>query len=169
MPVPDLYEADFFAWTEQQAAVLRDLARSRRDLPNALDLDHVAEEIEDMGRSELATVKSLIRNILVHCIKFAAQPDAPARAHWRKEIWAFHSVVEDRYAPAMRQRIDLPRLWSQARVLAEADLTAYGEVEPDFVPQTCPIPLGMLLADPPDIEALAELLTGARGPSVPEK
>ena len=49
----DLYEADFLLWTERQAAELRALAHSCRDLPNALDLDHIAEEIEDLGRSEL--------------------------------------------------------------------------------------------------------------------
>src|ERR687884_1012100 len=47
-----LYETDILAWTEQQAAALRDLA-GRRDLPNALDLENVIEEIETLGRNEL--------------------------------------------------------------------------------------------------------------------
>ncbi|GEM_PF-5947827 len=50
----DLYDTDILAWSEQQAAVLRALA-VRHDLPNDLDLSHVAEEIEDLGLSQTAS------------------------------------------------------------------------------------------------------------------
>jgi hypothetical protein len=53
------YDEDILVWSEQQASVLRSL-RSRRDLPGELDLEHVAEEIEDVGRSELNAAKGLI-------------------------------------------------------------------------------------------------------------
>jgi hypothetical protein len=43
----DLYDTDILAWSEQQAEALRELA-ARRDLPNALDLPHVLEEIGDL-------------------------------------------------------------------------------------------------------------------------
>ena len=55
-----LYEDDIYAWAQQQADALRRLA-TRRDLPNELDLENVAEEIEDVGRSELSRVESYIR------------------------------------------------------------------------------------------------------------
>jgi Domain of unknown function DUF29 len=42
------YDEDFYAWSQHQAAVLRELA-ARRDLPNDLDVEHVAEEIEDVA------------------------------------------------------------------------------------------------------------------------
>jgi len=45
-----LYEADFYAWTQEQARELRRLARTRPDVP--LDLAHIAEEIQDLGKSE---------------------------------------------------------------------------------------------------------------------
>ena len=45
-----LYEADFYAWTKQQAIELRRLAKTRPNLP--LDLAHIAEEIQDLGKSE---------------------------------------------------------------------------------------------------------------------
>jgi hypothetical protein len=43
----DLYEEDFFAWTQAQARGLRRFARSRPNV--ALDLEHIAEEIADLG------------------------------------------------------------------------------------------------------------------------
>jgi Domain of unknown function DUF29 len=55
MDRPVSYDDDFLAWSEQQAAALRGLA-GRRGLPNELDLEHVAEEIEDLGRAEFNTV-----------------------------------------------------------------------------------------------------------------
>ena len=75
------YEDDFLVWTERQATALRALAKSRADLPNDLDLEHVAEEIEDLGISELKTVRSYIRNILIHVIKAACDPSSRAQAH----------------------------------------------------------------------------------------
>ncbi len=46
----DLYEDDFFAWTRMQAKELRRFARTRPNLP--LDLEHLAEEIADLGQEQ---------------------------------------------------------------------------------------------------------------------
>ena len=44
-----LYEKDIYAWSQHQAAVLRRMAANPAALPNDLDLEHVAEEIEEVG------------------------------------------------------------------------------------------------------------------------
>jgi hypothetical protein len=49
-----LYDEDFYAWTQQQAALLRRLPPPG----NELDLEHIAEEIEDLGRSDLRAARS---------------------------------------------------------------------------------------------------------------
>lgn len=64
-----LYDDDILLWSEQQAAAIRRLAPTRRDLPNELDIENVAEEIESVGRSELAAVESHLQLIFVHLIK----------------------------------------------------------------------------------------------------
>src|SRR3954447_26417050 len=71
-----LYEDDIYAWAQEQAGVLRRLAETRRDLPNELDLENVAEEIEDVGKSELSNVESFIRLILIHLLKLASAPES---------------------------------------------------------------------------------------------
>lgn len=48
MPDGPRYEDDFYAWTQYQAEVLRSLHVS----DNRFDREHVAEEIEDLGKSE---------------------------------------------------------------------------------------------------------------------
>jgi hypothetical protein len=45
-----LYDDDYFAWLQEQAAALRRFAHDRRDLPNDLDVEQIAEEIEDVGK-----------------------------------------------------------------------------------------------------------------------
>ena len=54
------YDEDSYAWSERRATVPRRLS-SRLDLPNDLDLEHIAEEVEDLGKSELRTVPSFSR------------------------------------------------------------------------------------------------------------
>jgi hypothetical protein len=49
MHAGEQYEDDFFAWTRSQAREVRRFARSRPNLP--LDLEHIAEEIADLGTS----------------------------------------------------------------------------------------------------------------------
>lgn len=110
-----LYDEDILLWSEQQAEVIRKLGRTRRDLPNEFDVENVAEEIESVGRSELAAVKGLLRQILIHVVKLLAEPDAASARHWRTEIGSFHADMLDRYAPSMRQRIDIDELWRFAR------------------------------------------------------
>ena len=109
-----LYDDDILLWSEQQAEIIRKLGRTRRDLSNELDIENVAEEIESVGRSELAAVKSFVRQIFLHLIKLAAEPNAEAARHWRSEIVAYHSEIIDRYAPSMRHRIDIDQLWRSA-------------------------------------------------------
>jgi hypothetical protein len=62
-PAPDrLYEADFYDWTRQQALALRRFARTRPNLP--LDLEHVVEAIQDLGKNERDTVYSLAQRVI---------------------------------------------------------------------------------------------------------
>jgi hypothetical protein len=44
--VATLYEADFYAWIQEQAELLRDRQWSQLDLPNLI------EEIESLGRQD---------------------------------------------------------------------------------------------------------------------
>lgn len=154
----DLYETDILAWSEQQAAALRELA-SRRDLPNALDLAHVVEEIEDVGLSQLNGVKSRTRRILEHVLKCHAEPDAPSVRHWHGEIANWQTELADRFSQSMRQRIELDGLWRQAVKVAMLEIGAptghaSSPVTAHPYPTECPILLDNLLSEqvaPPDL------------------
>ncbi len=121
-----LYDEDILVWSEQQAAVLRSLT-TRHDLPNELDLPNVIEEIEDVGRSELHTVESLIENILTHLVLLAADPDAPATRGWIAEVTAWNITLRRRISPSMRTRLDMGSLWRDSLEVAAAKLASWNE------------------------------------------
>ena len=156
-----LYDEDIYAWSEQQAAVLRRLAEARPGLPIELDLEHVAEEIEDVGKSEKHAAESALRSILVHLIKLAAAPNAPATRHWRSEIVTFHIELLSRLTPAIANGIDLDQLWKQAKRQARANLDESEREDaetPLWALSRCPLDVDLLAGDEIDIDlALSRL------------
>ncbi len=73
----ELYEQDILLWSEQQAELLRRLARGER--VNGVDWAHVVEEIEDVGNSELHAVTSLLRQAVVHLLRASSESCSMAR------------------------------------------------------------------------------------------
>jgi Domain of unknown function DUF29 len=142
-------------------AVLRDLA-ARRDLPNELDLDHVAEEIEDVGRSEFNAVQSFIRLCLVHTLKAACSPRAELAPKWGEEAVRFRGDALDRLTPSMSGSINLDAIWHRAVREVEQSLSLYGEVLPPSLPVSCPFDLNSLAAASFDPRAAVDSLKSPR-------
>ncbi|WP_428532895.1 DUF29 family protein [Rhodopila sp.] len=59
-------------------------------------------------------MQSLLQQILVHLLKLHGWPQRSAAGPWRAEIVAFQADLCRRFAPSMRQRIDLPQLYDLA-------------------------------------------------------
>jgi hypothetical protein len=137
----DLYDRDVLAWSEHQATLLRRAASGER--VNDIDWTHVVEEIEDVGRSELNAVHSCLRQILVHLLKLHGWPTLAARRHWRGEIVAFQTDAQLRFAPSMRQRIDVEAIY--ARCALQVSQLQYGGRQALAAPETCPVSLDELL------------------------
>jgi hypothetical protein len=86
-----LYERDWYAWTQDQAARLRAWPEAVR--PNGLDLEHLAEEVADMGKSERRAIQSFLRLIATHALKLEFHPATEWRAHWMGEIDNFRAEL----------------------------------------------------------------------------
>jgi hypothetical protein len=151
-PVAAAYDEDFYAWTQQQAELLRQLQKAGAELPVAVDLEHLAEEVEDLGKSELRGTTSLIRNIMVHLIKAASDPKADAVNHWRAEATTFQADLPAYFTPSMRQLIDLDKLWKRARAVADTDLRKYGSSVGFSIPAKCPYSLDDLMIEDFDFD-----------------
>jgi len=135
----DLYTADILRWSDQQAELVRRLARGER-VKDAIDWENVIEEVESVGRSELTAVKILLKRALEHLIKCHIWPAGQVE-HWRQEALVFLDDAKDRFSPSMRQAIDIAQLWRKAitRALPE------GQSPPLPLPAQCPFTLDDLL------------------------
>ena len=78
-PAPSLYDRDFFAWANQQAALLRAGALA------AADIGHIAEEIESMGKTEKRELVNRLAILLLHLLKWEFQPGLRGNS-WRLTI-----------------------------------------------------------------------------------
>nr|WP_295662684.1 DUF29 domain-containing protein [Polymorphobacter sp.] len=76
----DLYEADFYAWLQSQADLLR---RRRFD---RLDLENIIEEIDSLGREQIHSVEKHIIRAAEHLVKLAVSEDAEPRQGWKDTV-----------------------------------------------------------------------------------
>jgi Domain of unknown function DUF29 len=136
----DLYDRDALAWSEHQASLLRRVARGER--VNEVDWEHVIEEIEDVGLSQLHAVESYLELIFVHLLKISAWPDSDAVNHWRAELVSFQSNALRRFAPSMLQRLDDASAYRSA--VRQVTLLHGGD-RPDWWPAASPFTIEELL------------------------
>jgi len=84
----NLYDADFYGWTQRQADTLR-----ARDV-SAIDFDNLIEEIESMGRSEKRELESRFEVLLMHLLKWHYQPGFRGTS-WQVTIKEQRSRIAD--------------------------------------------------------------------------
>lgn len=146
MPDGPRYDDDFYAWTQHQAEVLRSLEVT----DNRFDREHVAEEIEDLGKSERDAVRSQIRRIIEHLLKLAYAPAEPPRFDWMETVLDARQALSDKISPTLRRDTELvlDKLYADGRKRAADGLRRYGEQHAaDALPQTCPYTLDDIRRD----------------------
>jgi hypothetical protein len=136
-----LYDADILLWSEQQAELLRHRSA------NALDWDNLAEEIQDVGLSQLHAVMSHLVQALRHDLKAEAWPLVRDVDHWRAEARAQRVDARRHFTRSMMQRIDLDKLYRDARRGLPDRLDG---VAPLPLPTTCPVTLEEMLSEDAD-------------------
>lgn len=142
------YEEDFYGWTQEQAGLLRAGKLSE------VDVENLAEEIETMGRSEADRVRSCLRLILLHLLKWHEQPERRSKS-WRNTIQRERDnaalVLEDN--PSLKPK--LPALFAKAYELARREATRETDLPPERFAGECPFTLDQTL-DPAFPEGLED-------------
>jgi hypothetical protein len=87
-PAETEYERDFYSWTFEQARLVRE---GRWE---GVDRENVAEEIESLGREQFAKLRSALRVLLMHVLKWDYQPERRSRS-WVLSIEAQRVELED--------------------------------------------------------------------------
>lgn len=124
------YQTDFYAWTQQQAVLLKAGRLSELDAINLL------EEIESMGRSEKRELDSRLTVLLVHLLKWQYQPVRRGKS-WQLTIEGQRDncadVLEDN--PSLKAQLEalLVRSYNKARTLAAKETG----LDKSIFPLTC--------------------------------
>jgi hypothetical protein len=127
----DLYEADFYAWTQQQARLLRERRWDDLDLPNLVD------EVESVGGSEKREIRSRLMVLLGHLLKWKYQPGRRGPS-WIETIFEQRGQVADivEASPSLRDYFQkqVAARYSSGRLLASKETgIAFGSF-----PEECP-------------------------------
>jgi hypothetical protein len=135
-----LYDEDFYAWTQEQAELLRRGGAGA----NGLDVELIAEEIEDLGKSELHACRSLCEHIIEHLLKLEYSGLSEPARHWQREIVEWRLQLEEKLTRSIAANIDLKERYRRALRL----LRSYEDDIPGLmqrVPAECPYSLDQIV------------------------
>lgn len=131
------YETDFYSWTQQQAQLLRCKQTEQ------IDWNHLAEEIEDMGRSEKRELGSRLEILIMHLLKWQFQPNLRSRS-WKLTIkeqrLRLEKLLEE--SPSLKFCIEDVK----GKIYTLAVISAEKETGLSSFPKSCPYNLTEILS-----------------------
>ena len=137
-PAEKLYDEDFALWTAETARLLREGRFVE------IDIEHLAEEIEDMGKSQHRELLSRLTVIIQHLLNWQCQPAKRSRS-WQSTVTVQRTELERLFEQSPSLRRTLPR--SVARVYRDAVRQASIEtgLALDSFPRECLFSLEQIL------------------------
>jgi Domain of unknown function DUF29 len=125
------YEDDLFAWTQEQAALLRAHAA------DAIDWENLAEEIEAMGGRDRRELESRLAVILLHLLKWQAQPSLRGSS-WRQTLRTQRREIRKLLGQSPSLRREVPGMIRGAYADAVKDAIDETGLRADAFPAACP-------------------------------
>lgn len=133
----ELYETEYDQWLTETVKLLK-----TRQL-EALDYNHLIEELEALGRSEKNAVKSLLLQIVIHLLLYQFWELEQERNvnHWAGEIITFRVQIEDRLTTNLRKYLasELPQIYQNALLIVRK------KTQLNSLPEECPYSFEQLL------------------------
>ncbi len=126
-----LFEHDFYAWTQQQAAILADHRWEDLDLANLI------EEIESLGRQERQELRNRLCLLIAHLLKWQFQPQKRSRsglATIRIQRLDTMELLEDNLSLKPYLEEALERAYKKATILAEKETNLPNKTFPTQCP-----------------------------------
>lgn len=124
------YDQDILEWSKEQAALLRSGQYAK------LDIEHLAEEIEDVGKSEQRELENRMAILLAHLLKWQYQPDRRSSI-WKRTIREQRKGVTRRLAktPSLKANLRDSEWWEG--VWSDAVIAATKETNMGDFPEVC--------------------------------
>lgn len=135
-----LYDRDFYAWANEQAELLRagNLAQA--------DIEHIAEEIESMGKTEKRELISRLAVLLLNLLKWQHQPGRRG-ASWQATIRVQRRDLRRHMADNPSPKATLPESIADAYGNAIIEAGAETGLPESSFPSTCPWSFDQMLDD----------------------
>lgn len=136
------YHKDIIAWANEQAALIR---AGRFEL---LDIEHIAEEIEDVGKSEQRELATRMAVLMAHLLKWQYQPTHRSKS-WERTIQDQRKMVLKRLKQTPSLKISLVDVEWIDDAWTDATLQAAKETGIELIkfPQACPWTMEQVLDD----------------------
>jgi hypothetical protein len=127
------YESDIIAWAQEQVRLLRACQF------DALDIEHIADEIEDVGKSEQRELENRMAVLLSHLLKWQHQPERRGSS-WQRTIKEQRKAIARRIikTPSLKSDVQDAEWWEG--VWGDALIKAADEtgIAFDILPTACP-------------------------------
>ncbi len=135
------YETDVVAWANEQAWLVRN------KMFDLLDIEHIAEEIEDVGKSEQRELANRMTVLMAHLLKWQFQPERQGRS-WQMTIRNQRKAIQLhlKQVPSLKTRLNDTE-WLEI-VWGDAIYQASKETGLDNFPETCPWLIEDILSEP---------------------
>ncbi|MGL5032998.1 MAG: DUF29 domain-containing protein [Microcystaceae cyanobacterium] len=138
--MPITYDHDLTVWATATAQLLRERCW------DAVDWEHLIEEVEDLGKSERSAIASQMERIMVHLLKWEYQPQR------RSDSWL--DSINDGRSQIRRKLEDSPSLRNHpVQILAKEYIRARREaarqthLEIAIFPELCPYSMEQVIED----------------------
>jgi len=132
-----LYDEDYVAWIQQQAALLRSMLDH-----GDLDISNLIDEIEGLGRSAIAELSACIRRILSGLIDMSLEPGAISA----EDIYSAQSDALIRADGGVWRHVDLDKTWR----LSVRSMPGF--------PDRCPLTIEQLLSEDFNVDQALALI-----------
>lgn len=140
------YETDVVAWAHEQAKLLRTGQLS------ALDIEHIAEEIESMSASERRELRNRLKVLLQHLLKWEFQPERRSSG-WLATMLEQRESIEEVLKESPSLKATMPENLMLAYPSAVRLTSKETSLSARLFPKECPYTLADVMTDdwlPPD-------------------
>ena len=136
------YESDFYGWTQEQAAKLRQLLAERAKLD--LDVENIAEEIDSLGRGNYHQLVSRLEEIAIHLLKLHYSTHLDCENVWKSSVRGHRPRITKllRESPSLKSRLSEAMEEGYADALRHfSDDKLIELCMPEYLPTTSPFPV----------------------------
>jgi hypothetical protein len=138
----ELYEQDFFQWTQTTAALIR------QGKWHEVDAENVAEELESLGKRDRRELASRLQVLMMHLLKWHYQPERRLEGHsWRSTIRTqrlqLRLLLRD--SPSLRPQV--PTFVAEVYPAARTEASDETGLPETTFPQECPWVAEQILDD----------------------